>query len=52
MTKYETLLVINGKTEVLNELVDIVLAGKSFKEASKTILEKLKEETLALRESK
>lgn len=52
MTKYEALLVINGKTEVLNELVGMVLAGKSFKEASEAILEKLKKETLALRESK
>lgn len=52
MTKYEALLVINGKTEMLNELVDMVLAGKSFKEASKAILEKSQEETLALGESK
>lgn len=45
MTKYDALLILKGKTDMLNELVDIVAKGVTFKEAAKISLEKLREET-------
>lgn len=45
MTKYEALLVIQGKTDMLERMTDMLLLGIPFKDAIKIALEKLKKET-------
>lgn len=43
-TKKEALLVLEGKTEMLDEMTDLMVQGISFKEASKIALAKLEAE--------
>ena len=45
MTKYEALLVIQGKTDMLEKMTDMLLLGIPFKDATKIALEELMKET-------
>lgn len=44
MTKYEALLVIQGKTDMLERMTDMLLLGIPFKEATKIASEELMKE--------
>lgn len=45
MTKYKALLVIQGKTDMLEKMTDMLLLGIPFKDATKIALEELMKET-------
>lgn len=50
-TKRDALLVLKGKTDMLDELTDMKVVGIPFKEAAKFALKKLKEDMALVEKS-